>query len=110
MSDSFVTPWTVAHQALLSMGFSRQEYQSGLPCPPAGDLPNSGNEPRYPALKVDSLPSEPPEKPMLMLIGKGRKKVKWPLSSPFFNRLLFRLKKTNREPAGKGEANVSITK
>ena len=41
----FVTPWTVAHQDPLSMGFSRQEYWSGLPCPPPGDLPNSGTEP-----------------------------------------------------------------
>ena len=41
----FVTPWTVAHQAPLSMGFSRQEYWSGLPCPPPGDLPDSGIEP-----------------------------------------------------------------
>ena len=40
-----VTPWTVAHQAPLSMGFSRQEYWSGLPCPPPGDLPNPGIEP-----------------------------------------------------------------
>ena len=44
ISDS-ATPWTVAHQALLSMGFSRQEYWSGLPCPPPGDLPNSGIKP-----------------------------------------------------------------
>ena len=41
----FVTPWTVAHQAPLSMGFSRQEYWSGLPCLPTGDLPNPGFEP-----------------------------------------------------------------
>ena len=41
----FVTLWTVAHQATLSMGFSRQEYWSGLPCPSPGDLPNSGIEP-----------------------------------------------------------------
>ena len=40
----FVTPWTVAHQALLSMGFSRQDYWSGLPCPPPGDLPDPGIE------------------------------------------------------------------
>ena len=40
-----VTPWTVAHQASLSMGFSRQEYWSGLPCPPPGDLPDPGIEP-----------------------------------------------------------------
>ena len=41
----FVTPWTIAHQAPLSMGFSRQEYWSGLPFPPPGDLPDSGTEP-----------------------------------------------------------------
>ena len=44
-SLSCVTPWTVAHQAPLFMGFSRQEYWSGLPCPPPGDLPNPGTEP-----------------------------------------------------------------
>ena len=62
MSDSFRTPWTVAHQAPLSMGFFRQEYWSGLPCPPPGDLPNLGIEPRSPALQADSLTSEPPKK------------------------------------------------
>ena len=41
----FATPWTVAHQAPLSMGFSRQGYWSGLPCPPPGDLPNAGIKP-----------------------------------------------------------------
>ena len=40
-----VTPWTVAHQSPLSMGFSRKEYWSGLLCPPPGDLPNPGIEP-----------------------------------------------------------------
>ena len=39
----FATPWTIAHQALLSMGFSRWEYWSGLPCPPPGDPPNPGD-------------------------------------------------------------------
>ena len=48
----------------LSMGFSRQEYWSGLSCPPPGDLPNPGIEPRFPALQADSLPSEPPGKPL----------------------------------------------
>ena len=42
----FVTPWTVARQAPLSMGFSRQEHWSGLPCPPPRDLPNPGIEPQ----------------------------------------------------------------
>ena len=58
----YVTPWTVAHQAPLPMEFSRQEYWSGLPFPPPGDLPDPGIEPGSPALQVDSLPSEPPGK------------------------------------------------
>ena len=44
MFDSFATPWTIALQTPLSMGFSRQEYWSGLPCPSPGDLPNPGLE------------------------------------------------------------------
>ena len=56
----FVTPWTVAHQAPPSMGFSRQEYWSGLPFPSPGDLPNPGIEPRSPALQADALTSELP--------------------------------------------------
>ena len=56
----FDTPWTVAHQASLSMEFSRQEYWSELLFPSPGDLPNPGIEPRYPALQADSSPSEPP--------------------------------------------------
>ena len=55
-----VTPWTVAHQAPLSMEFSRQEYWSGLPCPSPEDLPDPGIEHRSPALQADSLLSEPP--------------------------------------------------
>ena len=58
----FVTQWTVAHQAPLSMGFSRQEYWSGLPFPSPGDLLNPGIEPRSPALQADALTSEPPGK------------------------------------------------
>ena len=49
---------TVAHQAPLPRGFSRQEYRTGLPCPPPGNLPNRGIKSRYPALQVDSLLSE----------------------------------------------------
>ena len=56
----FATPWTVAYQAPLSMGFSRQGYQSGLPFPSPGDLPNPGIEPASPTLQADTLPSEPP--------------------------------------------------
>ena len=58
----FATLWTVAYQASQSMGFSRQEYWSGLPFPSPGDLPDPGIEPRSPALRADTLPSEPPEK------------------------------------------------
>ena len=53
-------------QAPLSMGFSKQEYWSGLPFPSPGDLPDPGTEPGSPALQADSLPSEPPEKPFLV--------------------------------------------
>ena len=52
----FATPWTVAHQAPPSMGFSRQEYWSGLSFPSSGDLPNPGIEPRSPRLQADALP------------------------------------------------------
>ena len=58
----FAIPWTVVYQASLSMGFSRQEYWSGLPFPSPGDLPDPGIEPRSPALQADTLPSETPYK------------------------------------------------
>ena len=62
----FVTPWTVAHQAPLSKGFSRQEHWSGLPFPPPGDLPDPGAEPASltsPALAGRFFTTEPPGKP-----------------------------------------------
>ena len=59
----FGTLWTVAHQAPLSMGFSRQEDWSGLAFPSRGHLPDPGIEPRSPALQADALTSEPPGKP-----------------------------------------------
>ena len=59
MSDC-ANPWTVAHQAPLSVGFSRQEYWNGLPCPPPEDIPNPGIKPGSPEMQADSLPSEPP--------------------------------------------------
>ena len=58
----FATPRTVAYQAFPSMGFSRQEYWSGLPFITPGDLPNPGIEPRSLVLQADSLPAEPPGK------------------------------------------------
>ena len=54
-----VIPWAAAHQAPLSMEFSRQEYWSELPFPSPGDLPNPGSEPRSPTLQADALTSEP---------------------------------------------------
>ena len=59
----FATLWSVAHQAPLSKGFSRQEYWSGLQFPSPGDLPNPGIERRFPTLQADALISEPPGKP-----------------------------------------------
>ena len=58
----FATPWMVAHQAPPPMGFSRQEYWSGLPFPCPGDLPDPGIKPRSPSLQADALTSEPPGK------------------------------------------------
>ena len=64
----FATLWTIANQSSLSMGFSRQEYWSGLPFPSPGDLPDPGIEPRSPALWADSLPSEPLGKPLIIAV------------------------------------------
>ena len=58
VSDS-ATPRTAARQAPLPLGFSRQEYWSGVPYPPPGDRPNPGMEPRSPTMWADSLPAEP---------------------------------------------------
>ena len=68
----FATPWTVAHQVLLSMGFSRQEYWSGLPCPLPGALPDPGIElvsPVAPALQADSLLLSHPGCPKINRLG-----------------------------------------
>ena len=68
----FATPWTVIHQAPLSMEFPRQEYWRGLPFPPADDLPDPGIKPgpiASPALQADSLPPEPPGKSLLTFTG-----------------------------------------
>ena len=70
----FATPWTIAYQATPSMGFSRQEYWSGLPFPSPGDLlPNPGIEPGCPTLQADALPSEPPGKLLMHLLIHKRK-------------------------------------
>ena len=63
----FATPWTVAYQAPLSMGFSRQQYWRELPFPSPGDLPKPGIEPGSPALQTDTLLSEPPRKSIIYM-------------------------------------------
>ena len=68
----FAAPWTVAHQAPLSMGFSRQEYWSGLPFPSPGDLPNPGIKPGSLTLQADALSSEPPA-----TLRQGEEKTHW---------------------------------
>ena len=71
------TLWTVAHRAPLSRGFSRQEYWSGLPCPPRGDLPDPGIKPvsltcvSYLHWQAGSLPPEPPGKRLCLCPYKG---------------------------------------
>ena len=64
----FATPWTVAYQVPPSMGFSRQEYWSGLPFPSPGDLPDPGIESGSPSLQADALTSEPPGMPLYFYI------------------------------------------
>ena len=72
----FSTPQTVAYHALLSMGFSRQEYWNGLPFPSPEDLPNPGIKPRSPTLKADALSSEPPGKSSMRREKRTIKKKK----------------------------------
>ena len=57
-----MTPWAIVHQAALFLGFSRQEYWSGLPFPSPGDLPDPGVEPETPVLAGKFFTTEPPEK------------------------------------------------
>ena len=88
----FVTPWTIAHQAPLSMGFPRQEYWSGLPFPPPGDLRDPGIEPTslaFPALAGRLLTTEPPGKP-----GDYKREGQRPLKTSHFQAWM---KKINEE-------------
>ena len=64
ITNSFATPWTVTYQAPLSMGFPRQDYWSGLPCPSPRDLPDPGTEAASPALPGVFFTTEPPGKPI----------------------------------------------
>ena len=84
-----MTPWTVAYQGPLSMGFSRQEYWSGLPFPSLGDLPKPGIEPGSPALQVGTLLSEPLGKPnfVQLFVTHGPQHVRLPSLSTVFQSL-----------------------
>ena len=66
LCPTLATPWTAAHQAPLSTGFSRQEYWSGLPFPSPGDLPDPGIKPESPALQADDLSTELWGKPKVL--------------------------------------------
>ena len=72
----FVTPWTVAYEAPPSMGFSKQEYWSGLPFTSPGDLPDPRIKPGSPALQADALSSKPPGKPQPLF-----KQTSWQIMS-----------------------------
>ena len=80
----FATPWTVAHQAPLSIGFSRQEFWSGLPFPPPEDLPNPGIKPKSPALRANALTSEPSSQPRALHTWHMRNSTQETLLSRFF--------------------------
>ena len=94
MFDSFATPWTVAHQDPLSMGFLRQEYQSRLSFYSPGNLPNPGIEPVSPAWQVNSLPLSHQGSPHLQCrrrefdpwVGKMRWGRKWQPTPVFLSR------------------------
>ena len=75
MSDSFVIPWTVAHQVSLSTVFSKQEYWRGLPFASPRDLSDLGIKAGSPALQADSLQSEPPGRPQQVTIGLQKQKA-----------------------------------
>ena len=72
---TLATPWTVPYQAPLSIGFSRQEYWSGLPFPSPGDNPDPGIEPGSPALQADALLSKPPGKKHMLHIFPHQKHI-----------------------------------
>ena len=77
-----MTPWAVALQAPLSMGFPQQEYWSGLLCPSPGDLPDPGTECRTPALQVDSLHRHEIDKKVCMDFSKAYDKDMTRISCP----------------------------
>ena len=77
--STLVTPWTIALQAPLSMGFPRQEYWSGLPFPSPEDLADPRIKPLSPALQADSLPTEPPGNPCTLNLLENKSLCKSPI-------------------------------
>ena len=73
----FVAPWTVALQSPLSMGFSRQEYWSGLPCPSIGDLSDPGTEPTSPVLADKFFTAKPPNASEITLLPEHHLSAVW---------------------------------
>ena len=109
----FVTPWTWAHQAPLSIGFSRSEYWSGLPYPSPEDLPYPGIEPRSPALQANFLPTEPQGKPKNT--GKGSLSLlQWILPTQELNQGLLHCRQMlyhlnhQGSPQGRGNNNKNL--
>ena len=96
---SLCDPWTVAHQAPPSMGFSRQEHWSGFPFPSTGDLPDPGIKPRSPTLRADALTSAPQGKPLNIRIQVLTSKISREERKPGGRK--------KREEAGEGGWNVS---
>ena len=91
LCPTLATPWTVAHQAPLSMEFSRQEYWNGLLFPFPGDLPDPGIEYRSPTLQADSLPSELPRKPHVVQGSVVVERQVKCIFLPFFFQLLLKV-------------------
>ena len=90
-----MTPWTVAHQAPLSIGFSRQEYWSGLPFPPPGDLPDTGIEPTSatsPALEGEFFTTVPPGRPIKPVL-----ELKWIIQKILINQREVRRREKNKD-------------
>ena len=97
MPDS-VTPWTVAGQPPVSLGFPRQEYCSGVPFPSPGDLPDPGMEPASPALAGKFLTIEPPEKPKSKFLGLpevANKNTEYSVKFEFQNNIFIVMNKQN---------------
>ena len=105
MSDSFVTSWTVTHQATLSVGLPRQEYWSGLLFPFPGDLPNPGIEPTSPTLQEDSLPLSHQGSPLDIMVNSHFEMLSLDFSLQIVTYILF-LTNSNIYPSPKSDPQI----